>query len=69
MDRTRYVSLALLAFGLVIVGFVVLGFGRIFFGFRTAQLLSAPFGLTGFAIVVLLFLDGVRTVVRGRVED
>ena len=69
MDRDRYVTLALLAFGLVLVGFVLLGFGRIFLGYPPAQLLSAPFGLTGFAIVVVLFLDGVRTVVRRRAGD
>ncbi|MFC4407539.1 hypothetical protein [Haloarchaeobius iranensis] len=69
MDRDRYVTLALLAFGLVLVGFVLLGFGRIFLGYHTAQLLSAPFGLTGFAIVVVLFLEGVRTAVRGRTGE
>jgi hypothetical protein len=69
MERDRYVTLALVAFGLVLVGFVLLGFGRIFLGYHTAQLLSAPFGLTGFAIVVVLFLDGIRSVVRGRTGE
>ncbi|WP_256301513.1 hypothetical protein [Haloarchaeobius salinus] len=69
MDRDRYVTLALVAFGLVLVGFVLLGFGRIFLGYHTAQLLSAPFGLTGFALVVVLFIDGIRTVARGRAGD
>jgi hypothetical protein len=69
MDRDRYVTLALVAFGLVLVGFVLLGFGRIFLGYHTAQLPSAPFGRTGFAIVGVLFLDGIRTVVRCRAGD
>lgn len=69
MDRDRYVTLALAAFGLAVVSFVVLGIGRSVLGYHTAQLLSAPFGLTAFALVVVLFVDGLRTVVRDRAGE
>lgn len=56
MDRNRFVSLALFAFGLVIASFFVLGFSRLVFSFRTAQLFAAPIGLAGFALTVYLFV-------------
>ncbi|WP_439026813.1 hypothetical protein [Haloarchaeobius sp. DT45] len=65
MNRDRFVTLSLVAFGLVVTSFVVLGVSRIFLGYRTAQLLSAPIGLVGFTLVVVLFLDAVKTRVVG----
>lgn len=55
MDRNRFVGLSLVAFGCVLASFVTLGFGRLALGYRTAQVLAAPFGLVAFALVVLLF--------------
>jgi hypothetical protein len=65
MDRNRFVVLSLVAFGLVLASFMTLGFGRLVFGFRTAQLLAAPFGLTALALVVVLFTSAVWTTIRG----
>lgn len=56
MNRHEFVRLAVLAIGIVVVSFVVLGFGRLVLPFRTAQLLAAPIGLVGFALLVYLFV-------------
>ncbi|WP_435347615.1 hypothetical protein [Haloarchaeobius sp. HRN-SO-5] len=69
MDRDTYVSLSFLAFGLLVASFVVLGLGRVAFGYRTAQLLSAPIGLTAFGLFLVLLADGVRTTVRRRIGE
>ncbi|MFC6953251.1 hypothetical protein [Halorubellus litoreus] len=65
MDRNRFVMLSFVAFGCVLASFVTLGFGRIALGYRTAQVLAAPFGLVAFALVVVLFAVSLRTVVLG----
>jgi hypothetical protein len=66
MDRNRFVGLSLVAFGCVFASFVTLGFGRLAVGYRTAQLLAAPFGLVAFALVVFLFGAALwRTVLGG----
>jgi hypothetical protein len=56
MDRNRFVGLSLVAFGCVFASFIALGLGRLAVGYRTAQLLAAPFGLVAFALVAFLFL-------------
>ncbi|WP_323676504.1 hypothetical protein [Halorubellus sp. PRR65] len=65
MDRNRFVSLSFVAFGCVLASFVTLGFGRLALGYRTAQLLAAPFGLVAFVLVVVLFAVSLRTVLFG----
>ena len=65
MDRNRFVMLSFVAFGCVLASFVTLGFGRIALGYRTAQVLAAPFGLVAFALVVVLFAVSVRTMLFG----
>lgn len=65
MDRNRFVVLSLVAFGCVLASFVTLGIGRIALGYRTAQLLAAPFGMVAFALVVVLFGAAVVEFVRG----
>jgi hypothetical protein len=42
--------------GLTVLSFLVLGFGRLLFGYRTAVVLAAPFGLTAFLLAVALFV-------------
>ena len=59
MDRTRCVTLSLVAFGLILVSFVVLGFGRLVLDYRTARLLSAPTMLLAAALVAYLFVRAV----------
>ncbi|GAB3025730.1 hypothetical protein [Natronobiforma cellulositropha] len=54
MDQQRFVTLALLAFGLVVASFVLLGTTRIVVGYREAQLVSAPVGVVGFSLLVSL---------------
>ncbi|WP_049923225.1 hypothetical protein [Halopiger djelfimassiliensis] len=56
MDRSGFVKLAVVAFGLVIASFFVRGFGQLVLGRDTAELLQAPFALVGFALLVYLFV-------------
>lgn len=56
MDRSGFVRLAVIAFGLVIVSFVVRGLSRIVFEVETANLLQAPFALVGFGLLLYLFV-------------
>jgi hypothetical protein len=42
MDRSGFVKLSFLAFGLVLLSFVILELSRIVLPYRTARLLSAP---------------------------
>ncbi|WP_408958630.1 hypothetical protein [Natrinema sp. 74] len=56
MDRSGFVKLALIAFGLVIVSFVVRGLSRIFLEVGISNLLQAPFALVGFGLLVYLFV-------------
>ena len=69
MDRNRFVVLSFVAFGCVLASFVALGFGRLLFGYRTAQVLAAPFGLVAFALVLVLFGSAVRTTLFGGDDD
>lgn len=59
MDRTRFVTLSLLAFALILVSFVILGFSRIVLPYRTARLLSAPTMLLAAVLVSYLFVRAV----------
>ncbi len=56
MDRSGFIKLAIVAFGLVIASFVVRGFGQLLFGRATADLLQAPLAVVGFVLLVYLFL-------------
>ncbi|WP_101294847.1 hypothetical protein [Halegenticoccus soli] len=59
MDRSQFVRLSLLAFGLVLLSFLVLGTTRIVLPFRVAQLLAAPVVAAAFLLVVFLFVRAV----------
>ncbi|MDZ7730088.1 MAG: hypothetical protein U5K37_02500 [Natrialbaceae archaeon] len=52
MDQDGFVRLSLIALGIIVTSFFVLGFSRLVMPFRTAQLLAAPLGVTGFALLV-----------------
>ena len=56
MNRTAFVKLAFLAFGLILLSFVILGLSRIALPYRTAQLLSAPTMLLAALLVSYLFV-------------
>ncbi|QFU83714.1 hypothetical protein [Natronorubrum aibiense] len=56
MDREGFVRLAVIGIGLVIVSFFVRGFSQLAFGRGIADFLQAPFAITGFLIVVYLFI-------------
>lgn len=58
MDRSRFVELALLAFGLIVVSFLVRGTSRLVVGYETAVVLSAPFLLAAVALVAYLVARG-----------
>lgn len=56
MNRTAFVKLSFLAFGLILVSFVILGFSRLVLSYHTAQLLAAPTTLLAFALVCYLLV-------------
>lgn len=56
MDRSGFVKLAVVAFGLVILSFFVRGFSQLLFGRGVAELFQAPFAVVGFALLVYLFV-------------
>lgn len=56
MNRSRFVTLSLLAFGLILVSFVILGFSRLVLPYRTARLLAGPVSLVAFALVCYLLV-------------
>ncbi|MDF9748557.1 hypothetical protein [Natrinema salsiterrestre] len=56
MDRSGFVKLAMIAFGLVILSFFVRGTSRLVLGPDTAELLQAPIAVVGFALLVYLFV-------------
>jgi len=62
MHRDRFVLLALIAFGLILVSFVILGTSRIVLPYRTARLLAAPTMLSAFLLVCYLFVRAVLSV-------
>jgi len=59
MDQSRFVTLAFVAFGLILVSFVILGFSRLVLPYRTARLLSSPTMLLAAALVAYLFVRAV----------
>lgn len=62
MNRSTFVRLGLLSFGLVTLTFVVRGASRLVLAERTATLLSAPIGLAAFVLLVWLFLVALLSV-------
>ncbi|WP_222918981.1 hypothetical protein [Natrinema sp. SYSU A 869] len=56
MDRSGFVKLAVIAFGLVILSFFIRGLSRIVLEMETANLLQAPFAIVGFVLLVYLFV-------------
>ena len=52
MRRDRFVTLSLLAFALVVGGFVLRGMTRATLGGRTGDLIAAPFIAVGFLLIV-----------------
>jgi hypothetical protein len=62
MHRNRFVSLALLAFGLILVSFVVLGVSRIVLPYRTARVLAASTTVAAFLLVCYLFVRATLSV-------
>ncbi len=54
MLRDRFVNLSILAFGLIIGGFVIRGFARTTLGGQTGDLLAAPIIGLGFVLIVIL---------------
>lgn len=56
MDRSDFVKLAVIGFGLVIASFFVRGFGQLVFGRGVAEVFQAPFVTLGFALLVYLFV-------------
>lgn len=66
MDRSRFASLSLLAFGLVLVAFLTMGFGRLVLPYRTARMLAAPAMFGAALLVVVLFAQAVLVVLGVR---
>lgn len=56
MDRARFLTLAVLAFALILVSFIILGVSRIVLPYRTAQLVAAPVAIIAAALVSYLFV-------------
>ncbi|XVH31823.1 hypothetical protein ACNS7O_01195 [Haloferacaceae archaeon DSL9] len=59
MDRTRFVHLSFLAFGLILLSFVIMGTTRIFLSADVARLLAAPTLFGAFVLVCVLFVRGL----------
>lgn len=66
MDRSRFTSLSLLAFGLVLLAFVTMGFSRLVLPYQVARLLAAPAMLGAAVLVVFLFAQAVLAFVGVR---
>ena len=59
MNRSGFVKLSVLAFGLVLLSFLILGFSRLVIPYRTARALAAPTTLLAFALVCYLLVRAV----------
>ncbi|WP_049996452.1 hypothetical protein [Halococcus sediminicola] len=59
MNRSGFVKLSVLAFGLVLLSFLILGFSRLVIPYRTARVLAAPTTLLAFALVCYLLVRAV----------
>lgn len=62
MNRHRFVQLAVLAFGLVLLSFVVRGTTRLVASYETAVFVSAPILFAAAALVLYLFVRGLLDV-------
>ncbi|SEQ22009.1 hypothetical protein [Natrinema salaciae] len=70
MDRSGFVKLAIIAFGLVTLSFFVRGTSRLVLGAEIAALLQAPFAVVGFGLLCYLFVRATLDVVGvWNVED
>ncbi|MFB1063880.1 hypothetical protein [Natrinema sp. H-ect4] len=56
MDRSGFVKLAVIGFGIVITSFFVRGISRIVLDVETANLLQAPLAIVGFGLLLYLFV-------------
>ncbi len=63
MDQSGFVRLAVIAFGLVITSFFVRGFSQLLVGREVAELLQAPLAVSGFVLIVYLFVRATLNVV------
>lgn len=59
MDRSRFGTLSLLAFALVLVAFLTMGFSRLVLPYRVARLLAAPAMAGAAVLVAVLFAQAV----------
>lgn len=66
MERSRFVQLAIVAFGLVFVSFLVRGTTRLFAPYDVAIAVSAPFLFVAGALLVALFVLAVLDVIGVR---
>ncbi|MFC6613717.1 hypothetical protein ACFQAS_01870 [Halopenitus salinus] len=62
MNRSRFVRLAVLAFGLLLLSFVSRGLARLVAGYETAILVSVPSLVLGGILAVYLTLRGLLDV-------
>jgi hypothetical protein len=70
MHKNRFVSLALLAFGLILLNFVILGVSRIVLPYRVARVLAAPTTFGALLLVCYLFVRATLSVLRlGPIEE
>jgi hypothetical protein len=66
MDRSRFASLSMVAFALVLVAFLTMGFGRLVLPYRTARMLAAPAMFGAAALVAVLFAQAVLVALGAR---
>lgn len=59
MLRERFVSLSVIAFGLIIGGFIIRGMTRATLGGEMGDLIAAPFIGGGFLLIVLLTIASI----------
>ena len=59
MDKSGFVKLSFVAFGLILVSFVILGFSRLVLPYRTARVLAAPTTLLAFGLICYLLVRAV----------
>jgi len=59
MERSRFATLSLVAFGLVLAAFLTMGFGRLVLPYEVARLLAAPAMFAAAVLVAGLFAQAV----------
>lgn len=62
MHQSRFVTLGLLCFGLILGSFLVRGTTRLVLGDRTAVLLAAPLALAALALLLVLLVVSLLAV-------